>query len=133
MKSRYVNEFSLSLVSFILLGSLLGTPTKAYNDVDDDDIDDDDGLIKPPMCGSPFPSFSSLGLVSLSSVVVAAITLFVYNMGHEEYAHYLEFTFNICTCLITFLVLYGQSVGGRTGIGTNPLWDASGLQFVSSE
>jgi hypothetical protein len=99
---EYVNEFSLSLVSFILLGSLLGTPTKAYNDVDDDDIDDDDGLIKPPMCGSPFPSFSSLGLVSLSSVVVAAITLFVYNMGHEEYAHYLEFTFNICTCLITF-------------------------------
>jgi hypothetical protein len=84
---EYVNEFSLSLVSFILLGSLLGTPKK----------DNDDEYIKPPSNGS-----SSLWLVSMSSVVVAAITLGVYNLGHEEYAHYLEFAFNICTCLITF-------------------------------
>ena len=94
---EYVNEFSLSLVSFILLGSLLGTPKRDYDD--NDDGDNDDIPIKPPMGGS---SISSLGLVSMSSVVVAAITLCVYNMGHEEYAHYLAFIFNICTCLITF-------------------------------
>ena len=59
--------------------------------------DDDASTKKPPINGS-----SSLWLVSMSSVVVAAITLGVYNLGHEEYAHYLEFTFNIGTCLITF-------------------------------
>lgn len=72
---EYINEFSLSLVSFVLLGSLL-----VFND------------------GS---SFGSIVLVS-SSVVVAAVTFCVYNFGYEEYAHYLEFLFNILNCLITF-------------------------------
>ena len=72
---EYINEFSLSLVSFILLGSLLGTKN-----------------------GS---SVGSLSVVS-ASVLVAALTFCVYNFGYEEYAHYLEFTFNIMNCLITF-------------------------------
>jgi hypothetical protein len=73
---EYLNEFSLSFVSFILLGSLVGQKKD----------------------GSPRGS----ALLVSGSVIVAGTTLLVYNLGYEEYAHYLEFLVNIFTCLITF-------------------------------
>lgn len=75
---EYINEFSLSLVSFILLASLLKN----------------DGSLVPGTA-------TSLALVVVS-LIVAVITFTVYNLGHEEAAHYFEFCFNVSTCMVTF-------------------------------
>jgi hypothetical protein len=80
---EYINEFSLSLVSFILLASLLKKPNDSSNNT------------------SPTGTTTSFALV-IMSLIVAVITFAVYNFGHEEAAHYFEFGFNISTCLVTF-------------------------------
>lgn len=74
---EYLNEFSMSLVSLILLVSLLKKD------------------------GSYSGDATSLTLVILS-IVVAMVTFTIYNLGPEEVAHYFEFYFNIFSCLITF-------------------------------
>jgi hypothetical protein len=89
---EYINEFSLSLVSFILLASLLKKPNNTT------DTDTDTGNNNNMILTGTTTSFALV----VMSLIVAVITFTVYNFGHEEAAHYFEFGFNISTCLVTF-------------------------------
>jgi hypothetical protein len=75
---EFINEFTISFITLILLVSLLKQ--------------DEEGA------GFDF-SPVVLGLLGCG---VAATTFTVYNLSMEEYAHYLEFAFNIATSMVTF-------------------------------
>lgn len=88
---EYINEFSLSLVSFILFTSLTNPKT----------VMSQQESTPPTAVNENSNNFGPILTVGIS-IIVAAITFLVYNFGAEVYAHFFEFTFNIISCLITF-------------------------------
>jgi Thioredoxin len=135
---EFINSFTLSFITMILLASLL-SPTSPQDLVNmglsaaqEDSNSDQDNL-------------SSLGM-GLVACLVAASNFVIYNAGQEAAAHYLEFTFNIVVSLITFWfcmdnrfvaqmeigqILYGRhqncifcQIRGTEAVNTSKKWNS---------
>jgi len=95
---EFINSFTLSFVTMILLASLLNPPSL-----------DEANLNLPFTQNNNNNSQQQLSNDDKSSIImgfvacaVAASNFFIYNIGQHAAAHYLEFSFNIVVSLVTF-------------------------------
>ena len=89
---EFMNSFTLSFITMILVVSLLNPPT----------IDEETDWNLPPQNESESEMDKSSIIMGALACFVALTNFIVYNEGRHQAAHYLEFTFNIIVSLITF-------------------------------
>lgn len=89
---EFVNSFTLSFITMILVVSLLNPPS----------IDEETDWSLPPQSESELEMDKSSMIMGVVACLVALTNFIVYNRGDRQAAHYLEFSFNIIVSLITF-------------------------------
>ena len=93
---EYVNECTLSFITLVLLSSLLKLP-------DDNEGDEEDDLPTNINHNNPRENAVSNFIAGVIAIGVGLLNLALYNYsGNEHMAHYVEFTFNLVTALVTF-------------------------------
>lgn len=90
---EFVNSFTLSFITMILLASLLNPPSQE---------DQEEGSVIPTAPSRDEDEKWSSIAMGFVACLVAASNFFVYNAGYHGAAHYLEFSFNIIISLVTF-------------------------------
>ena len=105
---EFFNSFTLSFITMILLASLLKPPPPPPLPPSSSLQDDHDNQNHNKRSNRSVPTTVTANR-DVSSIVmgivacgVAATNFIVYNAGHTEIAHCLEFTFNMVISLITF-------------------------------
>lgn len=88
---EFINSFTLSFITMILLASLLNPPSL-----------EDETLGVPPTSAQEDEQDRSSVVMGIVACLVAASNFVVYNADFHEAAHYLEFSFNMIASLITF-------------------------------